>query len=135
MEPTGAILHDGPLAQSLTRMHETLPRGTERIEILTPAQQQRLGNAARRLATYEPCRQYARMVCHQQVPWIQVLPHIGKPTMLQRTVLTMKHEQPTAVARFGGGLGYEFLWKLVVKVIGAHIFLLYETASQSGNDS
>jgi hypothetical protein len=124
MQPTGAVLNHGTMTQTLARMHKALPRRAKRVEVLSSAQQQRLGNATCGLATYETRGEHARVICHEQIARIQVLPHIREPSVLQRTVLAMKHKQPTAVARLSRCLGYEFFWKLVVKVIGTHVFLL-----------
>ena len=107
----------------------------ERVDVLAPAQQQRLGYAARlRLAPYQARGHHAGLIGHEQITWLEVVDDIAEDAVLHGAtvgergpglaVAPVQHEQTAAVAGVGGGLGDQLVGQLVVKVIGAHWGLL-----------
>jgi len=140
MGATGAILNLCTGLQALTRLDQTLPNVTQRVNVLTALEQQGLDHAARaRLATDQTGRHHARLVDDEHVARLDIVDDVAEDAVLNGTAvlqrrsrlgaLAIHHQQAAGIARLGRSLGDQFLGKVVVKIIGTHRHVGYSLYS------
>ena len=140
MSATGAILNLNTGFQALARLDQALPNVTQRVNILTALEQQRLDHATRtRLATDQAGRHHARLVDDKHITRLDIVDDIAEDTVLNGTAvlqrrsrlgaLAIHHQQTAGVTRLGRRLGDQFLRKVVVKIIGTHRHVGYSLYS------
>ena len=121
MRPTGAVLDESALLESLAGVDQALPHVSQGVQVLASPQEERLGDATRAaLAPDEPRGHHAGPVGHEKVTWIEVVHDVPEDAMLDGAVVPIEDEEPAGVAGLGGSLGDELAGELVVKVVGTH---------------
>ena len=126
-----------------TRHSHTCPEG---VDVLTAAEQQRLGDATRGLFADEAGGHDARLVGHEQVAGLQIIDDVVEMAMFDRSAvrqrdgvrgtggaaleLAIEHEQPTRIAGLRGCLGDQLVGQVVIEIVGAHGATFHINAEQ-----
>ena len=98
--PAGTILDHGARLQALARVHLAFPDVAQRIQVLAPLEEQRLGQAARlALVADQAGRHHAGLVGDEQVARLQIVEDVVEMAVVERAVPAMQHEQAAGVAR------------------------------------